>query len=90
MCTVSDAALGRHASHGRRRRPVAAMAAACAGWAGWAVRAALIKRSFDIWLLEGLFPCCCFFPLGGKKQAHHKNCERARVRFAHAMRAHGP
>ena len=30
MCTVSDAALGRHASHGRRR-PVAAMAAACAG-----------------------------------------------------------
>ena len=47
---------------------------------------ALIKRSFDIWLLEGLFPCCCFFPLGGMKQAHHKNRERAR--FAHAMRAH--
>ena len=40
---------------------------------------ALIKRSFDIWLLEGLFPCCCFFPLGGMKQAHHKNCERARA-----------
>ena len=47
------------------------------GWAGQ--YGALIKRSFDIWLLEGLFPCCCFFPLGGMKQAHHKNCERARA-----------
>ena len=46
MCTVSDAALGRHASHGRRRRPVAAMAAAaCAGWAkpGWAARPGVDK-----------------------------------------------
>ena len=41
--------------------------------------AASLKRSFDIWLLEGLFPCCCFFPLGGMKQAHHKNCGRARA-----------
>ena len=40
-------------------------------------RGAALKRSFDICLLlEGLFPCCCFFPLGGMKQAHHKNCER--------------
>ena len=68
-CCFRAAAVLQHASHQR----------CWAVTAAWACSAASLKRPFDIWLLEGLFPCCCFFPLGGMKQAHHKNCERARA-----------